>query len=483
MGINMDRKYSYSRKRLVIIALIIMLLFAMFIITIFYMLFSISRKNIETMYNTTAIQSARDVRHYFTMPMDAVAFSAGTLNKMLKEGASHEEAGQYLINQTATYSSIIDENNTGVYAYYDGEYLDGSGWTPPEDYDPKSREWYKAAYDAGGEIALVKPFLNLQTNTVMMAVSQLLEDGDSVVSMDIFLDSVQEMTENMEGNNDLEEALVIDASGMVVAGSHSDDIGKNFASSEDSFERGIFDAAFNSDENMVIVKSSEGDKMAFPSAINDNWTVVLIVDKGVAFSSLNKIYFASLIVFVATMVTLALIFRYILLKEIESRKLSHLSETDRMTGIMNRGAGELKVRRMIHADTNGMFCLFDLDDFKSINDNYGHDIGDKVLISVATCLANTFRENDVVYRLGGDEFAVFTENINDSKTGEGVVERFFNGLGDIDIPELGDRKINISGGGSFYPEGKGDTFEALYKRADTAVYESKKHSGNYITFQ
>ena len=84
---------------------------------------------------------------------------------------------------------IINENYTGVYSYYQGEYLDGSGWTPPSDYEPTERPWYRAAVEAGGKITTVKPYLNLQTRTMMMSVCQMLDDGKSVVSMDIFLDS------------------------------------------------------------------------------------------------------------------------------------------------------------------------------------------------------------------------------------------------------------------------------------------------------
>ena len=54
-----------------------------------------------------------------------------------------------------------------------------------------------------------------------------------------------------------------------------------------------------------------------------------------------------------------------------------------------------------------MFCLIDCDKFKSINDTYGHSVGDKVIIAVAEKLRKTCRDSDVVLRLGGDEFAIF----------------------------------------------------------------------------
>ncbi len=463
-------------------ALIIMSLFGMFLLTIFYRLYALSKQNIENMYETTASQAARDVRHYFTMPMDAVAFSAVKLNTMLKEKASHDQALEYVVNQTAVYSSIIDENNTGVYTYYDGEYLDGSGWIPPDDYDPKSRDWYKYAKEAGGKITLVKPYYNLQTFTIMMSVSQLLDDGDSVVSMDIFLDSVQEMTEDVHTKNDIEEALVMDSSGMIVAASDSEKVGNIYSEIRGSYEFDLYRAAFKGKENILTISSPDGPKMLFISEINDNWKIILVVDKSVAFRSLNSVYILSGAATIFTLIILILIFIYVHGKEKESRHLSVLSETDRMTGVKNHAAGEVDVRHLIQSGAEGMFCIMDADDFKGVNDNYGHDVGDKVIKAIADCLKKTFRDHDVIYRLGGDEFAVFAEGITNEETAIRVLNRFFENLKKMNIDEIKERCIFMSVGVTFCDDNNDDTFEKIYKRADEGVYESKKHSGNHISF-
>ena len=64
------------------------------------------------------------------------------VSAMLSEGKSHEEVGRYLVDETAIYSSVINDNTTGIYVFYKGLYLDGSGWTPPDGYKPKERPWY-----------------------------------------------------------------------------------------------------------------------------------------------------------------------------------------------------------------------------------------------------------------------------------------------------------------------------------------------------
>ena len=88
-------------------------------------------------------------------------------------------------------------------------------------------------------------------------------------------------------------------------------------------------------------------------------------------------------------------------------RLMYLAQIDLMTGIRNRGSGENKITEYLVRKQCGLLCLLDCDKFKSINDTYGHAVGDKVLIAIADTLRKSCRDDDVVLRLGGDEFAVF----------------------------------------------------------------------------
>lgn len=163
-------------------------------------------------------------------------------------------------------------------------------------------------------------------------------------------------------------------------------------------------------------------------------------------------------------------------------QLQYLSETDAMTKLRNRGSGEKAITDLIAQGKAGMFCMMDADKFKSINDNYGHDVGDKVIIAIADCLKKTFRNSDIVMRLGGDEFAAYAIGITDEEHGNIVLNRLFGFIDKIEILELGDRKINISLGAAFFKADDKMSFGELYKRADSMTYESKKVEGNCATF-
>lgn len=164
------------------------------------------------------------------------------------------------------------------------------------------------------------------------------------------------------------------------------------------------------------------------------------------------------------------------------KHLLYLSETDAMTKLRNRGSGEWVVTDLIERGTEGMFCLLDADKFKSINDTFGHDAGNKVIRAIADCLRQAFRNDDVIMRLGGDEFAAYAIGVTDTEHGRVVVNRLFALIDKIEIPELGERKITISLGAAIFRVSDNCDFSELYKRADSAVYESKKVAGNFCTF-
>ena len=178
-----------------------------------------------------------------------------------------------------------------------------------------------------------------------------------------------------------------------------------------------------------------------------------------------------------------IIFAVELIDEEKKREneLIYLSQTDLMTGLRNRGSGEKAMQDLMSQGVEGMFCLMDADKFKSINDNFGHNVGDKVIKAIADCLKKTFRNTDITMRLGGDEFAVYVVGVTDEIYGEVFIQDLFDEINNIKIPELGNRKISVSLGSAFYRVEENLSFVEVYKRADSAAYESKKVKGNFHT--
>lgn len=160
--------------------------------------------------------------------------------------------------------------------------------------------------------------------------------------------------------------------------------------------------------------------------------------------------------------------------------LKKAAYTDLLTGIYNRGYGEICVNNLLKENNGGTFTLFDIDDFKSINDTYGHDVGDKIIIEIANAIEKASHEEDIVFRLGGDEFAVYSPGIFSREEVKIIYDNFVVRVKNMKIKEV-DKPITISMGTTFVNKDKKETFSTLYKRADTAMYESKKEEGFKIT--
>ena len=156
------------------------------------------------------------------------------------------------------------------------------------------------------------------------------------------------------------------------------------------------------------------------------------------------------------------------------------SETDFLTAICNRRSGEYKTEKIVNEGGHGMFCLFDVDKFKSVNDNYGHAVGDNVLISIAQTMKKTFRSSDVLIRLGGDEFVIFAEGVEDKAIAEMLVKRFISNIESMEVEGLDGHKVSISLGALLVNECI--SFADMYSRADSLMYDCKAQSGNAYAF-
>ena len=150
-------------------------------------------------------------------------------------------------------------------------------------------------------------------------------------------------------------------------------------------------------------------------------------------------------------------------------RLSHEASHDALTGLFNRGAYDLL---MESADTEHMaLLLIDVDYFKTVNDTYGHAVGDRVLKRVAEILRNSFRSVDILCRIGGDEFAVVMTRVNSSMR-QLVVNKIARANELLQHPKDDLPPVSLSVGVAFSDRDnpQGD----IFKDADTALYRVKE---------
>lgn len=159
--------------------------------------------------------------------------------------------------------------------------------------------------------------------------------------------------------------------------------------------------------------------------------------------------------------------------------LEKLSTTDPLTNVYNRMKFnqdlEKEMTRAARYNLSLSAILFDLDNFKEINDQYGHLVGDQVLIKLCSCLRRIIRENDQIYRWGGEEFIILLPNSTQEAALQ-LVKRIQNYLKNIDFSPV--KKVTCSFGLTFWQED--DTVTSFIDRLDQLLYQAKKQGKDCI---
>ena len=172
------------------------------------------------------------------------------------------------------------------------------------------------------------------------------------------------------------------------------------------------------------------------------------------------------------------IYNNILKENKEAReRLSHEASHDALTGLFNRGAYDLL---MESADTDHMaLLLIDVDHFKTVNDTYGHAVGDRVLKRVADILRQSFRSVDILCRIGGDEFAVVMTRVN-SEMKQLVINKIARANDILQHPKDDLPPVSLSVGVAFSdrPNPQGD----IFRDADSALYKVKQEGRKGCAF-
>ena len=157
-------------------------------------------------------------------------------------------------------------------------------------------------------------------------------------------------------------------------------------------------------------------------------------------------------------------------REIELR---NQAQQDPLTGVYNR-AGVKLINARLEQISRGILFMLDLDDFKSVNDTYGHMAGDRLLTAIGGVLRETFRTDDIVARVGGDEFVAFMSGSDSRVTAEQKGQELLERVRALRVDGV-DRRVTVSVGAASAPA-LGRSYEALSLAADEAMYQVK-HSG------
>lgn len=211
-------------------------------------------------------------------------------------------------------------------------------------------------------------------------------------------------------------------------------------------------------------------------------TFMLFLKYEVSNTVSNFIRDNNLDVFVATLAISSIFMLIFMIKRfIELQKIIKFANTDPLIGIINRRKGleyiTNEINGLKNSDHSSSLIMYDIDDFKKINDIYGHDVGDYILKELSTIIENRTRFEDMIIRWGGEEFMVICPNTN-LENAIKLTQRFKKCVED----NIFEKKIRITASFGVIELNKNEEFSKQIIKVDKLLYKSKKEGKNRISF-
>ena len=308
---TIDRKTEKSpeQKKLVTRNVVISVLVCVFLVSIIsvyhYSLYKEKRESIIRKGETAAKDAADQFDKYLSANSNSLKLAAYAVDEMIKENRSDEEIQNYLVAQSTAIKTAILENSTGLYGYINGRFFSGTNWVPPEGYDAKARPWYSNPFNTPGEIAILDPYIDVQSGNTMLALGKVLVDGESVLSVDVSLDRIQSLTENAVIGEDSEIEMILNDKAMVVAHSDINEIGHDYNQETGTFGAEIAKHLAEGIETHEFTFNGR-HYLAYVADIQNGWHCISVTDATEVFKSLTVILVLTVLVEIVIVVIISI---------------------------------------------------------------------------------------------------------------------------------------------------------------------------------
>lgn len=257
------------------------------------LMYTSSYSYINELGNDKTAAVTADMENYLETARSVLWVAADTVDHMVANGATNEEIVEYITRESANTASQFDETYTGIYGVINGEYVDGVGWTPPDDYDPTARDWYKDTVAAGGQPLVVSPYVDAQTGNVIISVCKALTDTNNVLGLDLTLTGVQETVENIQINGS-GYAFVLNYDGTVVAHGDSAEKGKNY--SEIPEKTALFEKGLSVDKGNFDMEIDGKKCTVFVDEVLNQWHLFIVVETNTLYKDTRSVLIVSVLV-------------------------------------------------------------------------------------------------------------------------------------------------------------------------------------------
>jgi diguanylate cyclase (GGDEF)-like protein len=295
-----------------------------------------------------------------------------------------------------------------------------------------------------------------------------------VTGVGLELNKVQDLLNKYKKDFHL-DAMLFDQNGVVQIHSDSSLIEKVNVFQYNAMEENR-ETILNDKDSVAVYQYSDEDSEGYMIVkyIEDlDWYLLVKKDTSILEKSFQASLIPSAIVFLIAVALIIIIIGKLVRNN--DKELLMIAKTDALSGLTNRRGFDEALQKIIHSPEYKDRCavfVFDIDNFKKVNDIHGHLLGDDLLCHIAKIVSNILKENGKVFRWGGDEFAGFI--FGDQKTIDHLTKSIFTMI--RNSAELEKYHATISMGITSLQEA--DTIDTLLKRADTALYAAKENGKN-----
>ncbi len=291
-----------------------------------------SYRNCQNSY----LMAASELGEYLNLADNAIESASRRIEEMRAGGASSADILAYMVRETGSLDSRIAGPTTGVYGYIGGDYLDGTGWTPTEGYDPTQRPWYIGAMLANGNVTHVPPFDNLQTGSTTITVCKVLSDGVSVVAMDFPTDNLQKIVQKLAGTETyysdgvspyaFSQLFVMDAGGIVIVHSDATQQLKNYTVSDNPTEREIARKIIDEGQTYFKLESDSNSLVYCGGKLDNDWYVFSGLEYGEVVGRIMRNLYISIAAAVIGIAGIICVMASLSVKQYRSIEAKHYAE-------------------------------------------------------------------------------------------------------------------------------------------------------------
>ncbi|MCR5476409.1 MAG: response regulator [Lachnospiraceae bacterium] len=300
-------KRSGGRKNSMLLPLLLVFLFvAVMVIYASRMMYRAAVSNAAAVMEDRMLGVSSMIENHIGTAENILHVTADSVYHMLISGSTPARIHEFLVEETDNVSHHFNPNFNGLYGYIMTKYLDGLNWEPPEDFDPRSRDWYTCARQADGEVVIVPPYVDAQTGEIIISVCRMLPDRQNVLSLDVFLNDIQEMVRelNIGGKG---YGFVVDDSGLFIAHREEGLRGTNMT---DTPEGAAFLQTIREKGPSTYTCACDGEKSTvYVTRVLDLWYVVMVVSNRELYADVRGQL--SMNVFISTLIFLVIaVFSY-----------------------------------------------------------------------------------------------------------------------------------------------------------------------------